>query len=154
MIRDSRLSSVLHGLLHMIGAGEPVTSEQLAQAMATNPVVVRRVMAGLREQGLVHSEKGHGGGWTLSRDAADISLADIYRAVGAPTIVAMGHRSENPGCLVEQAVNDALGNTFREVEALFLKRLGAVTLDALARDFKRRLAKHKQSLEDQIHAVK
>ena len=52
MIRDSRLSSVLHGVLHMIGAGEPVTSEQLAQAMATNPVVVRRVMAGLREQGL------------------------------------------------------------------------------------------------------
>ena len=49
MIRDSRLSSVLHGVLHMIGAGEPVTSEQLAQAMATNPVVVRRVMAGLRE---------------------------------------------------------------------------------------------------------
>ncbi|WP_244484967.1 Rrf2 family transcriptional regulator [Bradyrhizobium tropiciagri] len=81
MIRDSRLSSVLHGLLHMIGAGEPVTSEQLAQAMATNPVVVRRVMAGLREQGLIRSEKGHGGGWTLARDPADITLADIYRAV-------------------------------------------------------------------------
>ena len=112
------------------------------------------VMAGLREQGLVHSEKGHGGGWTLARAPADITLADIYRAVGAPTIVAMGHRSENPGCLVEQAVNDALSGTFREVEALFLKRLNAVTLEALAKDFKRRLAKHKQGLEDQIHATK
>ena len=90
----------------------------------------------------------------MARDPAAITLADIYRAVGAPTIVAMGHRSENPGCLVEQAVNDALSGTFREVEALFLKRLGAVTLEALARDFKRRLAKHKQGLEDQIHAVK
>ncbi|MCA6124982.1 Rrf2 family transcriptional regulator [Bradyrhizobium sp. WSM 1704] len=152
MIRDSRLSSVLHGLLHMIGAGEPVTSEQLAKAMATNPVVVRRVMAGLREQGIVRSEKGHGGGWTLARDASGITLAEIYRAVGAPTIIAMGHRSENPGCLVEQAVNDALGDAFREVEAIFMKRLGAVTLDTLARDFKRRLAKHRQTIEDQIHA--
>ncbi len=154
MIRDSRLSSVLHGLLHMLGAGEPVTSEQLAQAMATNPVVVRRVMAGLRERGIVRSEKGHGGGWTLARDPAEITLADIYRAVGAPTIIAMGHRSENPGCLVEQAVNDALGDTFREVEAIFLTRLGAVTLAALARDFKRRLAKHRQTLEEQVHAAK
>ncbi|MBR0869829.1 Rrf2 family transcriptional regulator [Bradyrhizobium tropiciagri] len=154
MIRDSRLSSVLHGLLHMIGAGEPVTSEQLAKAMATNPVVVRRVMAGLREQGIVRSEKGHGGGWTLARDTSTITLAEIYRALGAPTIVAMGHRSENPGCLVEQAVNDALGDTFREVEAIFMKRLGAVTLDTLARDFKRRLAKHRQTIEDQTHVAK
>jgi len=111
-------------------------------------------MAGLREQGIVRSEKGHGGGWTPARAPADITLADIYRAVGAPTIIAMGHRSDNPGCLVEQAVNDALSESFREVEAIFLKRLGAVTLDALARDFKRRLAKHNQSLEDQIHAAK
>ncbi|WGR95059.1 Rrf2 family transcriptional regulator [Bradyrhizobium sp. ISRA443] len=154
MIRDSRLSSVLHGLLHMIGAAEPVTSDQLAQAMATNPVVVRRVMAGLREQSLVRSEKGHGGGWTMARDPSDITLADIYRAVGAPTIIAMGHRSEKPGCLVEQAVNDALGDTFREVEGIFLTRLGAVTLDALAKDFKRRLANHKQTLEDQVHAAR
>ena len=154
MIRDSRLSGVLHGLLHMIAAGEPVTSEQLAQAMTTNPVVVRRVMAGLREQGFVRSEKGHGGGWTLARDAADITLADIYRAVGAPTIIAMGHRSDNPDCLVEQAVNDALGDTFREVEAIFMRRLGDVTLEALAKDFKRRLAKHRQTVQDQIHAAR
>jgi len=138
----------------MIGAAGPVTSDQLAQAMGTNPVVVRRVMAGLREQGLVHSEKGHGGGWTLAREPSDITLADIYRAVGAPTIIAMSHRSENPGCLVEQAVNDALGDTFREVEAIFLTRLGAVTLDTLAKDFKRRLAKHKQTLEEQVHAAR
>ncbi len=138
----------------MIGAAGPVTSDQLARAMGTNPVVVRRVMAGLREQGLVHSEKGHGGGWTLAREPSDITLADIYRAVGAPTIIAMSHRSENPGCLVEQAVNDALGDTFREVEAIFLTRLGAVTLDALAKDFKRRLAKHKQTLEEQVHAAR
>jgi hypothetical protein len=29
--------------------------------MDTNPVVLRRVMAGLRDQGYVQSEKGHGG---------------------------------------------------------------------------------------------
>ena len=57
MRHDSRLSGVLHVLLHMLEAGEPITSERLAEMMSTNPVVVRRIMAGLREAGFVHSEK-------------------------------------------------------------------------------------------------
>ncbi len=59
---DSRLSGVLHVLLHMAEMDGPVTSETLAKAMGTNPVVVRRIMAGLREQGYVRSEKGMAAG--------------------------------------------------------------------------------------------
>ncbi|HYI06347.1 MAG TPA: Rrf2 family transcriptional regulator, partial [Reyranella sp.] len=46
MRRDSRLSGVLHVLLHMAEHDGPVTSDMLAKAMGTNPVVVRRIMAG------------------------------------------------------------------------------------------------------------
>src|SRR3546814_14210830 len=67
MKRDSRLSGVLHVLLHMAEAGGPLTSASLAKAMQTNPVVVRRILAGLREAGFVRSEKGHGGGWKIAR---------------------------------------------------------------------------------------
>ena len=74
MKRDSRLSDVLHVLLHMAEHSEPSTSELLAKAMRTNPVVIRRVLAGLRERGLVRSEKGHGGGWTLARELSRITL--------------------------------------------------------------------------------
>lgn len=41
----------------------------LAKAMLTNPVVVRRVMGGLRDRGYVRSEKGHGGGCPLPAGA-------------------------------------------------------------------------------------
>src|SRR5262245_23249210 len=80
MRRDSRLSDVLHVLLHMAEHSGPVTSEVLARALTTNPVIVRRVMAGLRERGYVRSEKGHGGGWVLARDLAEITLRDVYEA--------------------------------------------------------------------------
>ena len=63
---DSRLSSVLHLLLHLMDAEHAVPSEKLATAMNSNPVVVRRTMAGLRDAELVTSEKGHGGGWRLN----------------------------------------------------------------------------------------
>jgi DNA-binding IscR family transcriptional regulator len=118
---------------------EPMTSELLAKAMDTNPVVIRRIMAGLRDQGYVRSEKGHGGGWTLARDLATISLRDIYQALGQPSLLAIGNRTEAPGCLVEQAVNAALNQAFDDAEALLLSRLSDVTLAKLSADFHERL---------------
>jgi len=131
MKRDSRLSGVLHVLLHLADHDGPVTSEVLARAMDTNPVVIRRVMAGLRRRRLARSAKGHGGGWTLGRDPEAITLRDIYDALGRPALLAIGHRTESPGCLVEQAVNSALGQAFDEAEALLLTRFGEVTLGTL-----------------------
>lgn len=140
MKRDSRLSGVLHVLLHMAEQEGPVTSEVLAGVMGTNPVVIRRVMAGLREARYVRSGKGHGGGWRLDCDLARVTLRDIYDALGRPSLLAMGNRTEAPGCLVEQVVNAALAQAFGDAEALLLARFGEVTLAALSADFHERLA--------------
>jgi DNA-binding IscR family transcriptional regulator len=151
MSLDTRLSGILHILLHMAEHRGPVTSEVLARAMHTNPVVVRRVMAGLREQGLVTSTKGHGGGWTIACDMERTTLRHIYDAVGSPALIALGNRSERPTCLVEQAVNAALDETFREAEALMLERLGGVSLAALSADFHRRMVAGGYSIEHEHH---
>lgn len=140
MRRDSRLSGVLHVLLHMADADGPVTSEVLAKVMDTNPVVLRRVMAGLRDQGYVRSEKGHGGGWTLACSLATITMRDVYTALGSPSLLAIGNRTEAPGCVVEEAVNAALGKSFEHAESLLLSCLGEVTLAALGEDVRSRLA--------------
>lgn len=154
MRRDSRLSGLLHLLLHMADTQEPVTSERLAGAMQTNAVVIRRIMAGLREQGFVRSAKGHGGGWTLACDLDKVTLLDIYEALGRPALLAMGNRTEAPGCLVEQAVNAALSDAFDTAEAALLARFGQVTLGALAADFRTRLAgRNLPSLEQQDHGA-
>jgi len=131
MKRDSRLSGVLHVLLHMAQHDGPVTSEILAKAMETNPVVIRRILGGLREHGYVRSEKGHGGGWTLARELSVITLRDIYVAIGSPSLLAIGNRTESPGCIVEQAVNAALATSFEDAEARLLARFGEVTLAML-----------------------
>lgn len=140
MNRDSRLSGVLHVLLHMAEHDGPVTSEVLARAMGTNPVVVRRTMAGLKAQGYVRSEKGHGGGWRLARDLGTITLGDVYAALGRPSLFAIGNRNDAPGCLVEQAVNAALDGALAEAESVLLSSFGTVTLAALSADFHQRSA--------------
>lgn len=154
MKRDSRLSGALHVLLHMAEVKGPVTSEVMARAMSTNPVVIRRIMAGLRENGFVQSEKGHGGGWTIARDLAAITLRDVYAALGEPELFAMGNRTESPGCLVEQAVNAALDDAFQEAETLLLERFGAVTLAQLSADFHARMVASGKIIDlETIHAA-
>ncbi|TDH38666.1 Rrf2 family transcriptional regulator [Pseudohoeflea suaedae] len=128
MKRDSRLSIVLHGLLHMQAQGKPMTSAELALCMDTNPVVVRRTMAGLRENGLVSSEKGHGGGWTIARPLAGISLLDIHESLGEPDVVGFSNKDESPGCLIERAVNRELDAAMDEMRAVFTARMRAITL--------------------------
>lgn len=140
MRRDSRLSGVLHVLLHMAQRPEPMTSEVLARSMDTHPVVIRRILAGLRDAGHVRSEKGHGGGWTLACDLSRVTLRDIYEALGSPSLLAIGNRTESPGCLVEAAVNAQLGEAFHDAEQLLLARFGELTLTMLSDDVRARLA--------------
>jgi DNA-binding IscR family transcriptional regulator len=143
MRRDSKLSSILHVLLHMAHSERPHTSEELASYLSTNPVLVRRVLAGLRERGYVGSGKGHGGGWTITCDLRKVTLHDIYEAVGSPTVFAMGNRVDHPDCLVEKVVNQSLSTAFNEAERLLIERFKDITLADLSERFNRQFSKHR-----------
>lgn len=135
MRTDSRLSRMLHVLLHMARDTRPVTSEQIAEMLGTNAAVVRRTMAGLRKVGYVHALKGYNGGWTLACELNQVTLLDIHNAVGGPRIFAIGADRENPDCGVERVVNAALEDALQQAQELLLQRLGAVTLADLSGEF-------------------
>lgn len=149
---DARLSRMLHLLIHMGRREGPVTSEAAAAMLGTNPVVVRRTMAGLREAGFVSSVKGHGGGWSLTRALDDLTMLDVHRALGENRIFALGPADPEATCLVEQAVNGSLESALREAEALLLRRLAEVSLADIAADFDHRIAElSPEQLAEQRH---
>lgn len=135
MRTDSKLSRMLHVLLHMARHEGAFTSEQIACMLGTNAVVVRRTMAGLREAGFVTSSGGHGGGWSITRDLAEVSLLDVYRAVGSPRLFALGNENDNPACGVERVVNGSIDGALETAEAMLLKRFAEVSLQSLASEF-------------------
>jgi Rrf2 family protein len=112
-----------------------MTSDMIARMLDANPVVIRRTMAGLRDEGYVNSVKGHGGGWTLARPLEELTLLDVYRAVGEPSIFAVGPAYDMPGCPIEQAVNLTLKDVFDEAEELLRERFAEVTLADVAQAF-------------------
>lgn len=133
MRQDSRLSRMLHVLIHMAQSEGAMTSDMIAQMLNANPVVIRRTMAGLREEGFVVSVKGHGGGWRLARPLEELTLLDIYRAVGEPSIFAVGPAYDMPGCIIEQAVNTTLKDVFDEAEERLRKKFAGVSLADVAK---------------------
>ncbi|PPT94530.1 transcriptional regulator [Xanthomonas arboricola pv. arracaciae] len=135
MRTDSRLSRMLHVLLHMARSQQPITSEQIAGMLSTNAVVVRRTMAGLRAAGYVQSSKGHNGGWHIACDLTQVTLLDVHRAVGGPHLFAIGADHPNPQCGVERVVNAAIADALAEAQTVLLQRLGTVTLATLADEF-------------------
>jgi len=135
MRTDSKLSRMLHVLLHMARNNKTYTSDEIAQMLVTNPVVIRRTMAGLKKAGFIHSEKGPKGGWSLVEDLSKITLFDIYNAVGEPTIFAMGNERANPDCAVERVVNAALDDAMNQAQTILLTQLKATTLADLAVEF-------------------
>ena len=136
MSASTRFSVALHVLVHLAHAPEPQTSEALAACVGTNPVVVRRTLAGLREAGLVTSARGVGGGWALARGAAAITLRDVYAALGERLLrgidVAGPGAPGGGGCRIQRAVAGTLDEFLDDAEALLAARLGRITLAELA----------------------
>ncbi len=140
LARDRRLSRIIHVLIHMDRHGKRATSDLIAAKLHTNPVVVRRAMAGLRDMGIVSSEKGHGGGWVMQRELSQISLWDIYRAVGTTTLVNVGPSADRTDCLVEKSIESRIGSAVAAAESVLIARLSEIMVADLADDFEQRFA--------------
>ncbi len=134
------MSRILHVLIHMDRHIDRPTSQQISAMLGTNPVVVRRMMSGLRDQGIVASEKGRSGGWQLIKDLKSVSLLDVYKALGKPALFNIGPHSENPECYVEQAVDARMEKTLDEAETLLRRRFSKISVADIADDFERRIA--------------
>jgi Rrf2 family protein len=133
MKRGDPIFNALHLLAHLAAIPDaPQTSEHLAECLRTNPVVIRRALADLRRSSLVHSAPGHGGGWILARPAGEITVQEVYAALGAQIWVAP--QAESPGCAMEAAVNRALTTVYQDVEMLLAARLQQITLADLGRE--------------------
>lgn len=139
---DSRLSRVLHILLHLTHENIPMSSQHFATMLGTQSAVIRRTMAGLNKAGYITSTKGKNGGWSISCDLEKVTLLDIYQAIGEPKVFSIGFDNQNPNCLVEKSVNTSLNEALQEAEALLLKRLSQVTLASLSDEFTRQYTEH------------
>jgi len=106
-----------------------VKGEQLAKAQSIPPKFLENILLELRHAGLVQSQRGAEGGYWLARPAAEITLAEVIRAVEGPLANVRGARPES----VEYAgVAEPLRDVWIAVRASLRRVLESVTLADLA----------------------
>jgi Rrf2 family protein len=64
--------------------GEPIRIADLAREEQIPPKFLELILLGLKNQGILQSRKGKGGGYLLARDPADIYLGQIIRMFDGP----------------------------------------------------------------------
>ncbi|MGH3734944.1 MAG: RrF2 family transcriptional regulator [Micromonosporaceae bacterium] len=95
---SARVDYALRAAAELAAAGGPlVTATQLATAQQIPPKFLESILLQLRRAGVVNSQRGPEGGYWLARPAAEISLADIIRAIDGPLANVRGQRPEQLG---------------------------------------------------------
>ena len=108
-----------------------ISSDSLSGTVHTNAVVVRRIVASLRRAGFVVSQAGVAGGVRLAKRPRQITLLDVYRAVGRAELFRM--HSPNRACPIGKRIPAALGEFLPKAEQAFEHSLAGVTVDDVAR---------------------
>jgi Rrf2 family protein len=75
--------------------GQPVKGDRLAQAQEIPLKFLENILGDLRQNGLVRSQRGAEGGYWLGRPAAEVTVADVIRAVEGPIAHVRGVRPED-----------------------------------------------------------
>ncbi len=132
MSANSRLTIAAHALAWMASherlGGTWTTSEQIAGSVKTNPVVIRRMMAGLVKAGIVESGRGPGAGWRLTRAPERITLREVDEAVGSEPSFALHRHEPSPICPIAQGIRPALAPVYARVDDAVRRELERTTL--------------------------
>ncbi|MCM3269658.1 Rrf2 family transcriptional regulator [Paenibacillus elgii] len=108
---SSRFSIAVHMLtLINVRTDHQLTSEQIADSVNTNAVIIRQISSLLKKAGLIEVKRGTGGAYLL-KEPSRISLYDIFNAVDVLHDDGLfhTHENQNPMCWVGSNINEILG---------------------------------------------
>ena len=92
---SAKADYAIRAAVELAAAGDgPTKGERIAQAQEIPPNFLENILLDLKNAGIVGSRRGAEGGYWLARPAANVSLADVIRAVDGPLANVRGVRSE------------------------------------------------------------
>ena len=110
---------------------EPVTSDRMAASVKTHPAFIRRVLGKLRRAGLVVAQPGTDGGWRLRRDAAAVTLCDVYEGIEKDPLFALPRRPLQASGPVGQSMHPVLEEITQEAERTLKHHLAQISIAAV-----------------------
>lgn len=135
-MNNTRFATAIHIMTLLAKSPQEwLTSEWIAGSININPVIVRKEISVLREAGLIVSRQGKEGGSQLAKNAEQISISEIYRAVKNTEVLGKKNQNPNPACSVGKEINNHLNTLFEETDHLVTQFLGDKSLKEFSEQF-------------------
>jgi len=109
-----------------------LTIPEIAEHEGLSPAYVAKLMRLLRRRGLVASARGRGGGYTLARPSAEISVGEALAALGDPLFSSMycgKFHGEQTSCVHLDGCS--IRSIWGHLDHLIVQVLGSISLAAL-----------------------
>ncbi len=135
-MNNTRFATIIHILTILATKmGEWINSEWIAGSININPVIVRKELSILQEQGWVISRKGKEGGFMLNTSSENITLAELYKVVKNSDILGKKNQNPNSQCPIGKDINKELDTLFNETDELVIASLQTKTLKSFIEQF-------------------
>ena len=133
MIKLSRMAD--YGVILMVqlarAPGQVTTAAELTEATALPGPTVSKLLKQLSRAGLLDSQRGTNGGYTLSQPVDDISVADIISALDGPIALTECMTAEGAVCEIEALCPTR--TNWRQINNALVEALDRVSLAEMAR---------------------
>jgi Rrf2 family protein len=81
MSASTKLSTSTKALCFLAKMDKPITSSEIAEQIGVNASKLRMLLSKLSKAGIVNSDSGMFGGFSLNKNPDDINLQEIYCAI-------------------------------------------------------------------------
>lgn len=113
--------------------GKPKPIKTIAQEEHISPEFLEQIFFKLKKADVIHSVRGPGGGFTIHRDPANITIKDIFIAVDegldlTPCTACIADSEDDPCDRMENCIVHAV---WKDVSDHFLGYLDSITLAAV-----------------------
>ena len=139
IVTNSSFSIAVHALVYLNHMEKVLSSEELAQNICTNPVLIRKVMSKLKKAGLVDTKGGNSGGYIFIADADKLTLDRVAEVIDAKFVGSPRRSGDmNKECLIASGMGEIMQNIYRQLDENCKKSLHGITVA----DIDRKILKH------------
>jgi Rrf2 family protein len=123
---SAKADYALRGVLEIAAAKDPpVKRDEIAKAQRIPVKFLETILGELKHAGIISSQRGAEGGYSLAKDAEEVTVADVIRVIDGP----LAHiRDTRPESLDYGGVAAPLKDVFIALRARMREVLESVTL--------------------------
>jgi Rrf2 family protein len=129
MSASTKLSTSVKALCFLAQENEPKSSSEIADQIGVNASKLRMLLSMLGKSGIVKSDSGMLGGFSLSKSPNQIHLQEIYCAIEDRKAFYLNvNRSKSEGKLSSEKINEFFLDLFSEIQIEIENKMSEITL--------------------------